>query len=130
MGIGEKKTPKAFVNACDLFVYTENLVAEKKAAQQKQPQTRKTGKSKSQPEKDEPDPMPILTQAFEMTVGDDGWARLDTMGNNLYQLDPSFDPRTYGQKQLSRLIKSLKDDFEMRTQEIAGSPIIFVRQKE
>src|SRR5574338_1689488 len=30
MGIGEKKTPKPFVNACDVFVYTENLVAEKK----------------------------------------------------------------------------------------------------
>jgi uncharacterized LabA/DUF88 family protein len=125
MGIGEKKTPKAFVNACDLFVYTENLVAEKKATQQKQSHAKKTGKSK-----EELDPMPILTQAFEMTVGQDGWARLDTMGNNLYQLDPGFDPRTYGQKQLSRLIKSLKDQFEMRTQEMPGSPIIFVRIKE
>ncbi len=128
MGIGEKKTPKPFVNACDLFVYTENLVAEKKAAQQKQAHTKKTGKAKG--EKEELDPMPILSQAFEMTVGQDGWARLDTMGNNLYQLDPGFDPRTYGQKQLSRLIKSLKDQFEMRTQEIAGSPIILVRMKE
>jgi len=129
MGIGEKKTPKAFVNACDLFVYTENLVAEKKAAQQKQSHAKKTTKSKSNKD-EELDPMPILTQAFEMTVGQDGWARLDTMGNNLYQLDPSFDPRTYGQKQLSRLIKSLKDQFEMRTQEMAGAPIIFVRMKE
>jgi hypothetical protein len=128
MGIGEKKTPKAFVNACDLFVYTENLVEEKKAVQQKQSQAKKAGKSKA--EKEEPDPMPILTQAFEMTVGQDGWARLDTMGNNLYQLDPGFDPRTYGHKQLSRLIKSLKDQFEMRTQEMAGSPIILVRMKE
>ena len=25
MGIGKKQTPRAFVNACDLFVYTENL---------------------------------------------------------------------------------------------------------
>lgn len=128
MGIGEKKTPKPFVNACDLFVYTENLVAEKKAAQQKQSNTKKASKSKDG--KEELDPMPILTQAFEMTVGQDGWARLDTMGNNLYQLDPSFDPRTYGQKQLSRLIKSLKEQFEMRTQEIAGAPIIQVRVKE
>lgn len=128
MGIGEKKTPKAFVNACDLFVYTENLAAEKKATQQKQANTKKTAKSKDG--KEELDPMPILSQAFEMTVGQDGWARLDTMGNNLYQLDPSFDPRTYGQRQLSRLIKNLKDQFEMRSQEIAGATIIFVRMKE
>ncbi len=32
MGIGEKKTPKPFVNACDVFVYTENLVTEAKPA--------------------------------------------------------------------------------------------------
>src|SRR5512141_3336082 len=46
MGIGEKKTPKAFVNACDVFVYTENLVVPKKAAQQKQAPAKRTTKSK------------------------------------------------------------------------------------
>src|SRR6266540_6303876 len=30
MGIGEKKTPKPFVNACDVFVFTENLAPPKK----------------------------------------------------------------------------------------------------
>ena len=125
MGIGEKKTPKPFVNACDVFVYTENLVAEKKAVQQKQSYTKKTGKTK-----EELDPAPILSQAFEMAVQQDGWAPLAGMGNALYQLDPGFDPRTYGHKQLSRLIKSLKDQFEMRSQEIAGAPVIFVRMKE
>ena len=128
MGIGEKKTPKAFVNACDVFVYTENLVAEKKATQQKQTHAKKAGKKKE--EKEELDPMPILTQAFEMAVQQDGWAPLAGMGNALYQLDPGFDPRTYGYKQLSRLIKYLKDQFEMRSQEIAGAPVIFVRLKE
>src|SRR5512143_3085813 len=65
MGIGEKKTPKAFVNACDLFVYTENLVEEKKSTQLKRSHNKKTSKSKEG--KEELDPMPILTQAFEMT---------------------------------------------------------------
>ena len=127
MGIGEKKTPKAFVNACDVFVYTENLVTEKKAARARTAQRKASSKEKPKPEAD---PMPLLEQAFEMAVQEDGWARLDTMGNNLYQLDPSFDPRTYGQRQLSRLIKSLKEQFEMRSQEVAGSTIIFVRMKE
>lgn len=131
MGIGEKKTPKAFVNACDVFVYTENLVTEKKAAQQKQTHAKRTAKSKDgKEEKEELDPMPILSQAFEMAVGQDGWARLDGMGNALYQLDPSFDPRTYGHKQLSRMIAKLKDRFDMRTQERDGSNILYVRMKE
>ena len=137
MGIGEKKTPKPFVNACDVFVYTENLVPAKKKTRtpkksnSKQVKEDKNGEEKVEAEKSsEADPMPILEQAYEMAVREDGWARLDVMGTNLYQLDPSFDPRTYGQKQLSRLVRSLKDDFEMRSQEIDGSILIYVKMKE
>jgi hypothetical protein len=134
MGIGEKKTPKAFVNACDLFVYTENLVAEKKALQKKRTQSSKSKKSSSdsepEPEKEEADPMPVLSQAFEMAVGQDGWARLDVMGNAIYQVDPGFDPRTYGHKQLSRMLNKLKDKFEMRTKDLDGQFIFYVRMKE
>jgi len=132
MGIGEKKTPKPFVNACDVFVYTENLVTEKKAPQPKQSHTKKTSnKTKDvKEEKEDLDPMPILSQAFEMAVGQDGWAPLAGMGNALYQLDPGFDPRTYGHKQLSRMIASLKDRFEMKTMNADGPNIFYVRMKE
>jgi hypothetical protein len=136
MGIGEKKTPKAFVNACDLFVYTENLVEEKKATQQRRTQSKRVKKTNNiespepEPEKEEADPMPVLGQAFEMAVGEDGWARLDVMGNAIYQVDPGFDPRTYGHKQLSRMLNKLKDRFEMRTQDIDGQLIFYVKMKE
>jgi uncharacterized LabA/DUF88 family protein len=130
MGIGEKKTPKPFVNACDVFVYTENLVDTKKKST-KSRGTKKSTKSKSKQENDtDADPMPILEQAFDMAVQEDGWARLDVMGSNLYQLDPGFDPRTYGQKQLSRLVGNMKGAFEMRTQEIDGSTLFYVKMKE
>jgi uncharacterized LabA/DUF88 family protein len=130
MGIGEKKTPKAFINACDLFVYTENLVEEKKAAQQRRTLSSRTKKTKEGEEKEEPDPMPVLSQAFEMAVGQDGWARLDVMGNAIYQVDPGFDPRTYGHKQLSRMLNKLKDKFEMRTKDLDGQLIFYVKMKE
>ncbi|MBM3150952.1 MAG: NYN domain-containing protein [Chloroflexi bacterium] len=143
MGIGEKKTPKPFVNACDVFVYTSNLVAEQKshrAAAQKRSQPRKkTGSAAAAPvsaaapipETDnENDPLPIIRQAYEMAVQEDGWARLDHMGNALYQLDPGFDPRTYGHRQLSRMIASYKEVFQMRTQEIDGSTLFYVKMKE
>jgi Fe-S-cluster formation regulator IscX/YfhJ len=125
MGIGKKNTPKAFVNACDVFVYTENLVTEKKNLQQKKSQS-----TKKKDEKEDSDPMPILTQAFEMAVGQDGWAPLAGMGNALYQLDPAFDPRTYGHKQLSKMIVNLKEKFEMRTQNLDGTSILYVKVKE
>lgn len=124
MGIGEKKTPKPFVNACDVFVYTENLVVAKKPLQQNK--LNKGGTKK----KDESDPVPLLTQAFEMAVQQDGWAALSSMGNALYQLDPAFDPRTYGHKQLSKMIMKFKDRFEIRLQDIDGSTLFHVKLKE
>ncbi len=124
MGIGEKKTPKPFVNACDLFVYTENLVAAKRTTTHLK--THKGGGKK----KDEPDPLPLLTQAFEMAVQQDGWAPLSSMGNALYQLDPAFDPRTYGHKQLSKMISKFKERFEIRIKEFDGSTLFHVKLKE
>ena len=129
MGIGEKKTPKPFVNACDVFVFTENLAAEKKAVQQKNITQQKAKKTKTD-DKEELDPMPVLSQAFEMAVQQDGWASLANFGNSLYQVDPSFDPRTYGHKQLSKMISKLKDRFEMRTQENDGNIVFYVKIKE
>ena len=129
MGMGAKKTPKPFVNACDVFVYTENLEAERKATKARV--HRKDTKKKDEPEPEpEPESMPLLRRAFEMAVQEDGWTRLDMMGNALYQLDPGFDPRTYGHRQLSRLMASYKEYFQMRTQEINGSTLFFVKIKE
>lgn len=140
MGIGEKKTPKPFVNACDLFVYTENLQQEpKRNKPAARPQTKPsnnsssnagaaTAKKKEEP-KEEADPMPLLEKAFEMSVQEDGWASLAVFGNSLYQLDPGFDPRTYGHRQLSRLLGSLKS-FEMKSQESGGSTLFFIKLKE
>lgn len=124
MGIGEKKTPRPFVNACDVFVYTENLTPKPKPARVTTPQTTESRKKK------DPEAMPMLRQAYEMAVQEDGWARLDHMGNALYQVDPGFDPRTYGHRQLSRLIANYKSFFEMRTQEIDGSTLFYVKMKE
>jgi uncharacterized LabA/DUF88 family protein len=123
MGIGKKNTPKSFVNACDVFVYTENLISEEKPAKSS---TRKTSKRKN----DEKEPIPLLRQAFEMSVQEDGWAMLAMMGNALYQLDPGFDPRTYGHRQLSRLIANNKAYFELRGVETDGSTLFYVKAKE
>jgi Fe-S-cluster formation regulator IscX/YfhJ len=128
MGIGEKKTPKPFVNACDVFVFTENLVVAKKPVSP--PRQPKGETKKIKEDKEELDPMPVLSQAFEMAVQQDGWASLANFGNALYQVDPSFDPRTYGHKQLSKMISKLKDGFEMRTQENDGNMVFYVKIKE
>jgi uncharacterized LabA/DUF88 family protein/Fe-S-cluster formation regulator IscX/YfhJ len=126
MGIGRKNTPKPFVNACDLFVYTENLIVVKEPVKPKQVNT-STKNKKVKDEKEDLDPVPLLEQAFEMAVQENGWAALSTLGNALYQLDPGFDPRTYGYKQLSKMITNLKNRFEVKTSDSGG---FYVKIKE
>jgi uncharacterized LabA/DUF88 family protein len=126
MGIGKRITPKAFVNACNVFIYTENLDIKEPAPKEK----KSAKKTSTKEEKKKFDPVPLLKGAYDMAIQEDGWANLATMGFYLRQLDPSFDPRTYGYKQLSQLIKAQGNLFEMRFQETPGSTDIYIRLKD
>lgn len=127
MGIGKEMTPKAFVNACNVFIYTENLMP-KDAGGRGRKSSRKSSSKESKPRK--LDPLPLLKGAYDMAMQEDGWANLATMGFYLHQLDPGFDPRTYGYRQLSQLIKSYAKIFELRIHEETDTTHIFIRGKE
>ncbi len=123
MGIGKKMTPRAFVNACDVFVYTENLQSKRREHRTHKPPQKSQGAP--------PDPRPLLEEAFEMAVQDDGWASLGPLGQYLRQLDPGFDSRTYGFKQLSQMVRAYQDVFQVRTvRRRGGNSIIYVKLKE
>jgi hypothetical protein len=109
MGVGRKTTPRAFVNACEVFVYTENLAADRESSAKKGPKQRGSAVAS-----DVPDPLDLLKEAFDMVVDEDGWAPLNMMGQQLRQLDPGFDPRTYGHKQLSLLLKAHRATFVVK----------------
>ena len=111
MGVGRSDTPKSFVSACDVFVYTENLSPE----EERNAQVAELVSS---------DWTELAVRAVEMATQDDGWAFLGAVGNYLRQLDPAFDSRSYGHKQLSLLIKSRSDLFEMRESKSRGGPSV------
>lgn len=126
MGIGQLKTPKPFVNACNIFIYTENLtddIDERKIADA----SVETPNGHVNPR---PNPVPLLKEAYTMAVGDDGWAHLGAMGMNLRQLDPGFDPRTFGYGQLIQLIKAHKDLFTIRKEDEKGSSAVYIQKKQ
>ncbi len=126
MGIGQRSTPKAFVNACEVFVYTDNL-----GPGAGTPQIVQGSEQKGNVEPSLPDPLPLLKNAFDMSVQEDGWAFLGAVGNQLRQLDPGFDARTYGHKQLSQLIRSYASEFEMREEKSQGGPsLIYLKLKD
>ncbi len=116
MGVGRQDTPTAFVNACEVFVYTENLLPKANA----KPAPQATSESSGWPQ--------TLAQAIEMTAQEDGWAFLGAVGSYVRQLDPAFDPRTFGHRQLSLLVKSRPDLFETRESKSKSGPsTVFVR---
>ena len=110
IGVGEKKTPEAFRNACNQFIYCENLLV----TEESEKKTIK-GKGKEQEAKPMvPDPLPILLQGFEAAAKEEEWVLLAIMGGKLRELDPAFDPRTYGHKRLQSLIKDYPDTFQIK----------------
>jgi uncharacterized LabA/DUF88 family protein len=125
MGIGRKNTPPAFVKACEVFVYTENLVPEKKIIKVIPHQQEAVAGNITS------DPLPLLKNAFDMAEQEDGWAFLGTLGGRLRQLDPGFDSRTYGYNQLSQLVKAQKATFEIKENKSRSGPsLIYIRLKD
>ena len=106
MGIGQSQTPEAFVKACEIFVYTENLD--------------RPAEQPTAPESDRSEWIRTASRAIEMATEDDGWAQLGVVGTNIRKLDPAFDYRSYGYKQLSLLIKSRPELFETRKSKAAS----------
>ncbi|MBN2075135.1 MAG: NYN domain-containing protein [Dehalococcoidales bacterium] len=118
IGVGEKKTPEAFVNACNQFIYSENL--------SKVTVPRKKRGAKKTEEQDSIDPLPLLIQGFEMAAKEDEWAFLAAIGNSLRQVDPAFDPRTYGHEKLQSLLKRYPDVFILTQDRSKKPPVVNV----
>jgi len=125
MGIGRNATPKAFTNACDLFVFVENLRSET------QDPTEPVDKKMAIPEKTPAqEVLPLLQKAFELSAQEDGWAFLGSIGASLRSLDPSFDHRTFGFSSLRSLVANFPALIELREQKkSAGNTIISMRFK-
>ncbi len=123
IGIGKQTTPKAFVNACDVFVYTEILLPDAGTKAR-----RRSWKKKQIAEPSLPDPLPLLRNAVDTSLKEDGWAFLGVIGDHLRQLDPGFDARNYGYTQLSQLFRAHSREFEVREDSTKGGPtLIYVR---
>lgn len=128
-GFGERKTPDAFRNACHKFVFTEVLrpsaPAESVAQPAKAGGKRKVAKAPTAAaETVEPRhefPREFVLTALEQSIDDAGWAHLGTFGSYLTKLQPDFDPRLFGYKKLSDLVKARADLFATEERQAPGS---------
>ncbi len=143
-GFGEKKTPDPFVRACDKFIYTEVLrpAAEKAAASNagaknsgKTPaKTKPANTAKSTAENRAEDsgafPIDLVVKAIDdaSDEDDDGWANLGAIGSYLNKVRPDFDPRLYGQRKLSDLLRQYPQSFAVEERGAPGVPkAVYVR---
>jgi uncharacterized protein (TIGR00288 family) len=125
VGIGRQLTPRAFVSACDVFIYTENL--EERERQKKKAAAKQQQQAKLTPS--EADLIDNIEQAIDMVGEDDeGWVSLSEVGTALRRIDPGFDPRTYGARQLAQLVRAKKAFFDLKKP--TGKSVILIRSKE
>lgn len=122
MGIGEKKTPEAFVKACDKFIFTELLEPEEtKKPKAKGERKRKLSAAKKRKLSN------LLTQAYDMASGESDWVYLAQVGISLRKIYPGFDPRMYGCKQLLDVIEMFPKKFQIKKDE--NTLAVYVRFK-
>ena len=118
-GMGEKKTPKPFIVACDKFVYIEVIraAAAEAAKKKEEAQAKKTAKKENKKCQTSSSPAPeeiveLIAESVEDLCEEDGLAHMGKLGNLLLKKQPDFDPRNYGFSKLSKLIRAL-DRFQI-----------------
>ena len=122
-GYGERKTPQAFVAACDKFIYIENLGDEKAPA--------KSGKQAPRKLKSDRKLDALLREAVDAASDDEGWASLSAVGSNLSRLASDFDTRSYGFGKLKDLIAAHPDyGMELRKGADGRANSVYVRGRD
>jgi NYN domain/OST-HTH/LOTUS domain len=96
-GFGAQKTPESFRQACRRFVYIENLLPDAEVAIPEEGSSRVRQSASAA--------IPILTKAIAQMETEDGWVGLGVVGQRLANIASDFDPRTYGFRKLSDLVR-------------------------
>lgn len=106
-GFGEQKTPESFRQACRRFVYTENLLAPASNSQDAVAPAKSLQPASAA--------TPIIKKIINQMDSEDGWVTLGEVGKQLANLASDFDPRTYGFRKLSDLVRKT-DAFDIEDQ--------------
>jgi uncharacterized protein (TIGR00288 family) len=133
-GFGEKKTPKAFINSCSQFIFTENLEKEEKQSKSRTKEVVKKKKAKKAATETESkidavledeEFIDLLLTGLRKTEGADGWVNVSDLGQYLSN-NSAFSPVNYGYEKLGALLRNipfLESKFEN------NNSIMYVRQK-
>ena len=122
-GVGEKKTPISFRNACDDFIFTENLGEKGKS-------DNKTESKDGNENNNLKEIIDLLDQGWETYQDEEGWANLAAVGSFIKRSKPDFDPKSYGATKLPEIIEKLKTKYEMKKFKGKGKGYILAYKKK
>lgn len=157
VGMGERKTPKSFISACNLFKYLDILATAEQKPKTERPDSQKPERSlkeqrlekaAAKPEKRAPAPEPKLTEPIAEPVTDletikeaikmivtensdeDDWMFISTIGSMLVKRYPDFDVRNFGFAKLTPFIKSL-GLFDIKSERVSdnGAKLNYIKLK-
>ena len=131
-GIGQKKTPNAFIVACDKFIYMEIIPVFEAEETTNAAKTKTTiPKPKALVDKLNKETLKLIAHTINDLADENGWAFLGDEGNLVLKKQPNFDPRNYGFQKLTPLIKSLPQfEIDKRETDKAGIKLVYIRNKE
>ena len=125
IGVGEKKTPEAFRNSCDEFIFLENLGR----ANELKLSIPKAGDDEY--EEDEPEEdydiekiHNLLKIASDKYQDDEGFVNVSSAGQFIKRVRPDFDVRTFGYLKLPKLIEAFPDRYEIKKYQGKGTVLI------
>lgn len=146
IGVGVKHTPESFKNACDEFIYLENLSVDSESENSVNAENTENTKSKlttkmtaaandtnstikkcaakksdTKPEiKGIKKVHELLKMAFGKYQNDDGYANIGAAGEFIKRTKPDFDSRTFGFPKLTDLVMAYPEKYETKTSHKGG----------
>lgn len=143
-GFGEKKAPKAFVNACDRYIYIENLQPAIATAPEAQTVSEITAIAPALPTSATPiensgipkfsikackEAQSILLRAHTNVADEQGWAMLGQLSSYIHANHPDFDPRSYGCAKFIDLVQK-SEAFELLQRPYKNGQSYFCRPEK
>jgi uncharacterized LabA/DUF88 family protein len=120
IGMGEKKTPKPFLAACNRFKYLEILNSNTSNAGFVGSDDLTKDKIKT-----------AIKNILDEVSDEEGWASLSLVGNILSKRFSSFDVRHFGYNKLMPFVSSM-EAFEIKAQNVGGPSkikVVYLRKK-
>jgi hypothetical protein len=136
IGIGERKTPKPFIVACDKFIYIE-IINSAIGAQEPLTLKKKRGQPVRSKQKTEETEQQIqirktknlISSSITDLADENGWAYLGDVGSLILKKEPDFDPRNFGFAKLTPLIRSFDFEIDERDSGLNNIKHIYIRNR-